>query len=93
MDGVNCLKETTCVNQMPATPLQRLIYNALISAADAHIITSKATMSIYVESPVGIGEHPQHLEEITKLLDAIATAEDRKAMLARHFANKYGPEQ
>ena len=78
---------------MPATPLQRLMYNALISAADAQITTAKATMSIYFEAPVGIGEHPQQLEEMTKLLDTIACAEDRKAMLAKHFAHKYGPEQ
>ena len=36
-------------------------YNAQISAADA-------TIKIYLEKPVGIGEHPQHLEEIDKLL-------------------------
>ena len=29
---------------------------------------------IYLENSVGIGEHPQHLEEIDKLFDKIATA-------------------
>ena len=36
-------------------------YNAKISEADA-------TIKIYLTNPVGIGEHPQHLEEIDKLL-------------------------
>ena len=45
-------------------------YNAQISAADA-------TIKIYLEKPVGIGEHPQHLEEIDKLLGVIADAEDK----------------
>ena len=39
-------------------------YNAQISEADA-------TIKIYLEQPVGIGEHPQHLEEIDKLLQKI----------------------
>ena len=45
-------------------------YNAKISEADA-------TIKIYLTNPVGIGEHPQHLEEIDKLLGFIADAEDK----------------
>ena len=45
-------------------------YNAQISEADA-------TIKIYLESPVGIGEHPQHLEELDKLIDKIAQAEEK----------------
>ena len=36
-------------------------YNAIISEADA-------TIKIYLDHSVGIGEHPQHIEEIDKLL-------------------------
>ena len=45
-------------------------YNAQISEADA-------TIKIYLEKPVGIGEHPQHIEEIDKLIEKIATAEEK----------------
>ena len=45
-------------------------YNAEISAADA-------TIKIYLEKPVGIGEHPQHLEEIDKLLQKIVDAQEK----------------
>ena len=45
-------------------------YNAEISAADA-------TIKIYLEKSVGIGEHPQHLEECDKLINKIAEAEDK----------------
>ena len=45
-------------------------YNAEISAADA-------TIKIYLENSVGIGEHPQHLEEIDKLLTKIVEAEEK----------------
>ena len=45
-------------------------YNAQISAADA-------TIKIYLEKPVGIGEHPQHIDEIDKQLQKIADATEK----------------
>tara|TARA_Y100001963_G_scaffold111698_1_gene154566 strand:- start:283 stop:486 length:204 start_codon:yes stop_codon:yes gene_type:complete len=45
-------------------------YNAQISAADA-------TIKIYLNNSVGIGEHPQHLEEIDKLLQQIVDAQEK----------------
>ena len=45
-------------------------YNAQISAADA-------TIKIYLTNSVGIGEHPQHLEEMDKLLQQIVDAEEK----------------
>jgi len=45
-------------------------YNAQISSADA-------TIKIYLTSSVGIGEHPQHIEEIDKLLQGIVDAEEK----------------
>ena len=45
-------------------------YNAKISEADA-------TIKIYLERPVGIGEHPQHIEEIDKQLQKIVDAQEK----------------
>jgi len=45
-------------------------YNAQISEADA-------TIQIYLEKPVAIGEHPQHLDELDKLVTKIAEAEEK----------------
>ena len=55
-------------------------YNAQISEADA-------TLKIYLENSVGIGEHPQHLEEMNKLVEQIASAEDKIKALNKHFNN------
>jgi len=52
-------------------------YNAKISEADA-------TIKIYLERPVAIGEHPQHLDEIDKLLQNIADAQEKLNEL-QHF--------
>ena len=45
-------------------------YNAKISEADA-------TIKIYLENPVGIGEHPQHLDEIDKQIQIIVDAKEK----------------
>ena len=49
-------------------------YNAQISEADA-------TIKIYLEKPVAIGEHPQHLDEIDKLIEKISNAEEKLEIL------------
>ena len=49
-------------------------YNAQISEADA-------TIKIYLENSVGIGEQPQHIDEIDKLVDKIAQAEEKLKIL------------
>ncbi len=45
----------------------------------------KATLSIYLNNPVGIGEHPQHLEEMDKLVEQMAAAEDKLTTLEKYF--------
>jgi LmbE family N-acetylglucosaminyl deacetylase len=65
--------------------LAQELYSALSLRYQATISDAKARMRIYFEHPVGIGEHPQHLEEIDKLLDLISQAEDKKSALERHF--------
>ena len=49
-------------------------YNAQISEADA-------TLNIYLENSVGIGEHPQHIEEVDKQIEKIANAEEKIKVL------------
>jgi hypothetical protein len=54
-----------------------LLYEALELKYLAQIAEAKATLSIYLENSVGIGEHPQHLEEIDKLISQLADAQDK----------------
>jgi len=55
--------------------------NALRSRYEADIAEADATINIYLNNPVGIGEHPQHLDEINKLLNKIAEAKDKLEVL------------
>ena len=65
--------------------LSQDMYEALALRYRAIIAESKATINIYFANPVGIGEHPQHLEEIDKLCEKIAGAEDKMSVPQRHF--------
>ena len=51
--------------------------NAMRARYEADIAEADATINIYLNNPVGIGEHPQHLEEVDKLLAKIAEAKDK----------------
>ena len=53
------------------------IVNALRARYEADIAEADATVNIYLNNPVGIGEHPQHLEEVDKLMAKIAEAKDK----------------
>ena len=50
---------------------------ALRAKYEADIAQADTTINIYLDNPVAIGEHPQHLEEIDKLLSKIADAKDK----------------
>jgi methylaspartate ammonia-lyase len=53
-----------------------LILQALEDKYNAQISEAEATLKIYLEKPVAIGEHPQHIEEADKLINKIAQAEE-----------------
>ena len=52
------------------------ILNALVDRYNAQISEAKAVLEIYLNKSVGIGEHPQHLDEVDKLIVKIATAKE-----------------
>ena len=55
--------------------------NALLDAwearYEAQVSEADAIIKIYLENSVGIGEHPQHIEEIDKQLQKIAEADEK----------------
>ena len=62
---------------MRQTMFRRVIIEALEDRYNAQISEAEATIKIYLEKPVGIGEHPQHIDEVDKLIDKIAQAEEK----------------
>ena len=65
--------------------MHQQILQALVKKYEAQIAEAKATIDIYLSNPVGIGEHPQHLEDIDKLMGNVADAEDKLDVVRRHW--------
>ena len=57
--------------------LRQAIIQALEDKYNAQISEADATIKIYLNHPVGIGEHPQHIEEIDKQLQKIVDAAEK----------------
>ena len=61
--------------------IKNAILDALDKKYDAEIASADATIKIYLEKPVGIGEHPQDIEEIDKLIGKICHNKEKKEEL------------
>jgi len=61
--------------------MRRAILEALRARYEAEIAEADATANIYLENSVGIGEHPQHLDEVSKLIEKIANAKEKLQVL------------
>ena len=61
--------------------MRRAILNALRARYEAEIAEADATANIYLDNSVGIGEHPQHIDEVNKLIDKIAQSKEKLDVL------------
>ena len=61
--------------------MRRAILDALKARYEAEIAEADDTINIYLEHPVAIGEHPQHIDEVNKLVDKIAQAKEKIEVL------------
>jgi len=61
--------------------MKKVIIEALEARYNAEIAEAEATIKIYLENSVGIGEHPQHLEEVDKQVQKIADAQEKLEVL------------
>ena len=57
--------------------MRRAILDALRAKYEAEIAEADATANIYLENSVGIGEHPQHINEVNKQIEKIANAKEK----------------
>ncbi len=61
--------------------MRRAMLEALEKKYEADIASADTTIQIYLNNSVGIGEHPQHLEEIDKQVQKIADAQEKLQVL------------
>jgi hypothetical protein len=53
------------------------MYEALTLKYRSEMAEAEATLLVYFTNPVGIGEHPQHLEEMDMLVEKMVNAQDK----------------
>ena len=63
------------------------MYEALTLKYRSEMAEAEATLLVYFTNPVGIGEHPQHIEEMDNLVEKMVNAQDK--MNALETFSKY----
>jgi len=66
------------------------LYKALESKYLAERDTGLATLNVYFNNSVGIGEHPQMVEEMAKQLEKISNADDNLKTLSEYYGEIAG---
>ena len=67
--------------------------NALMLQYQAEIAKAKSNIRVYMENPVGIGEHPDLAAAVDSQIELIAHAEDKISVLQKYYdigKNPYG---
>ena len=64
---------------------KNLKYTALKKKYESQIADGLASLEIYFNNSVGIGEHPQHIEEMDKLIEKRANAKDKLENLEQFY--------
>ena len=57
--------------------MKKAILEALEARYNSQIAEADAVIKIYLENSVGIGEHPQHIDEVDKQIEKIANAQEK----------------
>ena len=64
------------------------LLNAVMSHAKGEIAKHQANVEVYLEHPMGIGEHSDITEAIQVELDKIARYHDQVEVIEKYFASK-----
>ena len=70
--------------------IKETLFESLKRQYESQILESQATLMIYMENPVGIGEHPQHIEEMDKYVEKLTNATDKLEKLKQFYKDRYG---
>jgi hypothetical protein len=65
--------------------MRDMFIEALTKKYESEILVAKATIQVYMDKSVGIGEHPQFATEIDKQLEIIADANDKIDVLKKYY--------
>jgi|TARA_R110000744_G_scaffold112047_2_gene210276 hypothetical protein len=64
------------------------LYRAALARFEAQKLEALATIEIYLNNSVGIGEHSNILDEVEKHTSVLADAEEKISILKAHFGGR-----
>ena len=67
--------------------MRKQMIEALKAHAQAHIDKHKMNVEVFLNNPVGVGDHPQVMDSIEAEIDEIAKYEDQLEVLNKHFTD------
>jgi response regulator of citrate/malate metabolism len=66
--------------------MSKKLFQAALSKYEAQRDEALAVLDVYLKSSVGIGEHSNLLEEVTKWTETLTEAEENIETIKRHFS-------
>jgi len=72
--------------------IKKAMYDTALAEFESQRDKAIATARIYLEHPVGIGEHPQVIDEFIKQVKLAAEAEEAASMLVDTFRDEITQE-
>ena len=73
------------MNEDYHTSLRTKMLNAVRKHAEAHIEKHMMNVEVYLQHPVGVGEHSDIMDAIEKELDQMAQYEEHLEILRKYF--------
>ena len=65
--------------------MKDMLLNAMRSTLEGRIDYHRANIVVYLENPVGIGEHPDIMEAVESELAKLSEADEKLATLDKYF--------
>ena len=67
--------------------MSKKLFQAALSKYEAQRDEALAVLDVYLKNSVGIGEHSNLLEEVTKWTETLTEAEENIETIKRHFSS------
>jgi hypothetical protein len=77
--------ETNMKSELKMTDLRTQMIKAVKQHAKAHIEKHRVNIEIYLQNPVGVGEHSDIMDSIEKELKHMAEYEDHLEIINKYF--------
>ena len=65
--------------------MKEILIKAFISHAQGHINKHLANVEVYLNNPVGVGEHSDIMEAIESEIEQVAKYDDQIEMIKKYF--------